>query len=198
MARRFTLLVRFHSRLNTRGWGLWFLFLGWKGKTIAVSISISLSAFLVLSLLGACIYYQRRRKRAKKEQNSEEVQLLDLGGQFCDDYNSEKLLGDKHTKSQDFPSIQLDLIRATTKHFSEENKLGEGGFGPVYKGILSDSKEIAVKRLSRSSGQGLQEFKNEVILIARLQHRNLVRLLGCCLEGDDSHSSSTSTYPTKA
>ncbi|CAL5410914.1 unnamed protein product [Camellia sinensis] len=91
----------------------------------------------------------KRRKRAKKETNSQEVQLLDLGGQFCDDYNSEKLLGDKHTKSQDFPSIQLDLIRAATKHFSGENKLGEGGFGPVYKGILSDGKEIAVKRLKK-------------------------------------------------
>ncbi|CAL5410896.1 unnamed protein product [Camellia sinensis] len=122
---------------------------GWKGKTITVSISISLSAFLVPSLLGACMYYQRRRKRAKTETNSQEVQLLDLGGQFCDDYNNEKLLGDKHTKSQDFPSIQLDLIRAATKHFSGENKLGEGGFGPVYKGILSDGKEIAVKRLKK-------------------------------------------------
>ncbi|KAL7244080.1 hypothetical protein ACSBR1_016333 [Camellia fascicularis] len=64
--------------------------------------------------------------------------------------------------------------------------LGKGGFGPVYKGTLPDGREIAVKRLSKTSSQGLKEFKNEVILIARLQHRNLVRVLGCCLEENES------------
>ncbi|KAJ7948538.1 receptor kinase 1 [Quillaja saponaria] len=66
-----------------------------------------------------------------------------------------------------------------------DNKLGEGGFGPVYKGKLGDGQEIAVKRLSRSSGQGLNEFKNEVILIAKLQHRNLVKLLRCCIQDEE-------------
>ncbi|GKE52383.1 mitogen-activated protein kinase kinase kinase, partial [Tanacetum coccineum] len=62
------------------------------------------------------------------------------------------------------------------------NKLGEGGFGPVYKGVLEEGQEIAVKRLSKSSRQGLDEFENEVICIAKLQHRNLVKLLGYCIE----------------
>nr|XP_018684746.1 PREDICTED: receptor-like serine/threonine-protein kinase SD1-8 isoform X3 [Musa acuminata subsp. malaccensis] len=66
-----------------------------------------------------------------------------------------------------------------------ENKLGEGGFGPVYKGKLEDEQEIAVKRLSKTSVQGLDEFMNEVVLIAKLQHRNLVRLLGCCIQGKE-------------
>uniref|UniRef100_A0A7N2QY38 Protein kinase domain-containing protein n=1 Tax=Quercus lobata TaxID=97700 RepID=A0A7N2QY38_QUELO len=79
----------------------------------------------------------------------------------------------------------LATIATATDNFSSNNKLGEGGFGLVYKGTLVDGKEIAVKRLSRSSGQGLNEFKNEVILIAKLQHRNLVRLLGYCIEGDE-------------
>ncbi|KAK8575313.1 hypothetical protein V6N12_062988 [Hibiscus sabdariffa] len=56
-----------------------------------------------------------------------------------------------------------------------DNKLGQGGFGPVYKGVLLNGKEIAVKRLSKHSGQGIQEFKNEIVLIAKLQHRNLPR-----------------------
>ncbi|XP_057450308.1 cysteine-rich receptor-like protein kinase 15 isoform X2 [Lotus japonicus] len=76
-------------------------------------------------------------------------------------------------------------IKAATGDFSDRNKLGQGGFGEVYKGVLSDGNEIAVKRLSRKSWQGMEEFKNEIMLIAKLQHRNLVRLLGCVLEGDE-------------
>ncbi|KAK3433336.1 hypothetical protein EUGRSUZ_D00850, partial [Eucalyptus grandis] len=78
--------------------------------------------------------------------------------------------------------FDLPTILTATNKFADTNKLGEGGFGPVYKGKLLDGKEIAVKRLSMRSSQGIEEFKNEVMLIAKLQHRNLVRLLGCCLE----------------
>uniref|UniRef100_A0A1S3YMP9 Cysteine-rich receptor-like protein kinase 10 n=1 Tax=Nicotiana tabacum TaxID=4097 RepID=A0A1S3YMP9_TOBAC len=82
-------------------------------------------------------------------------------------------------------SLQYDFstIRAATNNFSDVNKLGQGGFGPVYKGKLPNGQEVAVKRLSADSGQGDLEFKNEVLLVARLQHRNLVRLLGFCLYG---------------
>ncbi|KAF6168050.1 hypothetical protein GIB67_011435 [Kingdonia uniflora] len=64
-----------------------------------------------------------------------------------------------------------------TDNFSDANKLGEGGFRAVYKGTLPDGLEIAVKRLSKYSGQGSKEFQNEVVLLHTLQHRNLVRLL---------------------
>nr|XP_029146260.1 putative receptor-like protein kinase At4g00960 [Arachis hypogaea] len=79
--------------------------------------------------------------------------------------------------------FNLESIRDATNDFSDANKLGQGGFGAVYKGILTNGQEIAVKRLARSSGQGDLEFKNEVLLLAKLQHRNLVSLLGFCLEG---------------
>ncbi|KAF5820584.1 putative protein kinase RLK-Pelle-DLSV family [Helianthus annuus] len=76
-------------------------------------------------------------------------------------------------------------IKEATNDFSERNKLGEGGFGSVYKGLLQSGQDIAVKRLSKDSGQGETEFKNEVMLVAKLQHRNLVRLLGFSLEGTE-------------
>ncbi|KAG6675778.1 hypothetical protein I3842_15G121400 [Carya illinoinensis] len=81
--------------------------------------------------------------------------------------------------------FDFDIIRAATCDFSDANKVGKGGFGPVYEGKLPNGQEIAVKRLSRNSGQGNLEFKNEVVLVAKLQHRNLVRLLGFCLEGNE-------------
>ncbi|KAG6641606.1 hypothetical protein CIPAW_09G086200 [Carya illinoinensis] len=85
----------------------------------------------------------------------------------------------------DFPRIDFASIQAATDNFSDSNKLGEGGFGPVYKGILSDGKEVAVKRLSCCSEQGSEEFTNEVLLIMRLQHKNLVKLLGFCIDGEE-------------
>ncbi|XP_042475044.1 G-type lectin S-receptor-like serine/threonine-protein kinase At4g03230 [Macadamia integrifolia] len=88
-------------------------------------------------------------------------------------------------KSMDVPFFDFESIVAATQDFSNLNKLGQGGFGPVYKGKLMGGQEIAVKRLSKNSGQGLDEFKNEVLLIAKLQHRNLVKLLGYSIKGDE-------------
>ncbi|XP_061336708.1 G-type lectin S-receptor-like serine/threonine-protein kinase At4g27290 [Gastrolobium bilobum] len=101
-----------------------------------------------------------------------------------------KIFG-KHFKDRlrkediDLPTLDLAIITKATENFSSSNKLGEGGFGPVYKGKLNDEQLIAVKRLSKKSGQGIEEFKNEVVLIAKLQHRNLVKLLACCIQGEE-------------
>ncbi|KAM0853383.1 hypothetical protein ACQ4PT_051106 [Festuca glaucescens] len=75
-------------------------------------------------------------------------------------------------------------IKEATNNFSIDNKLGHGGFGPVYKGRLRSGLKIAVKRLETCSLQGLLEFQNEIQLIAKLQHKNVVKLLGCCTQGD--------------
>ncbi|KAL4619365.1 hypothetical protein ACB092_06G074000 [Castanea dentata] len=92
----------------------------------------------------------------------------------------------KRTKEDlDVPLFHFVTIVRSTNNFSGTNKIGEGGFGPVYKGELLLGQEIAVKRLSNSSSQGLEEFMNEVIMISKLQHRNLVKLLGCCIEGEE-------------
>uniref|UniRef100_A0A804K7D0 non-specific serine/threonine protein kinase n=1 Tax=Musa acuminata subsp. malaccensis TaxID=214687 RepID=A0A804K7D0_MUSAM len=91
----------------------------------------------------------------------------------------------RHISSSDLSVMDLSTIQAATNNFSKDNKLGEGGFGPVYRGVLFGGQEVAVKRLSTKSRQGNAEFKNEVELIAKLQHRNLVRLLGCCVSRDE-------------
>ncbi|BFG27553.1 hypothetical protein CerSpe_138270 [Prunus speciosa] len=84
-------------------------------------------------------------------------------------------------------SLQYDFetIRSATDNFTDANKLGRGGSGAVYKGRLLNGQPIAVKRLFKNSEQGDGEFKNEVMLLAQLQHRNLVRLLGYCLTTDE-------------
>uniref|UniRef100_A0A0E0ISZ9 non-specific serine/threonine protein kinase n=1 Tax=Oryza nivara TaxID=4536 RepID=A0A0E0ISZ9_ORYNI len=84
-----------------------------------------------------------------------------------------------------FSLFKFSKIKDATDNFSRENKLGEGGFGHVYKGRLTTNQDIAVKRLAPNSAQGFKEFKNEIKLIACLQHRNLVRLLGCCIKSKE-------------
>ncbi|KAK1406571.1 hypothetical protein QVD17_42004 [Tagetes erecta] len=88
-------------------------------------------------------------------------------------------------ETMELPLFAFSTITNATSNFSPNNKLGEAGFGLVYKGVLEEGQEIAVKRLSRNSSQGLDEFKNEVICISKLQHRNLVKLLECCIHADE-------------
>ncbi|EOA37487.1 hypothetical protein CARUB_v10011641mg [Capsella rubella] len=102
-----------------------------------------------------------------------------LGGKEVDE--NEELRGlDLQTGS-----FTLKQIRRATNNFDPENKIGEGGFGPVYKGVLADGMTIAVKQLSSKSKQGNREFVTEIGMISALQHPNLVKLYGCCIEGKE-------------
>ncbi|XP_064957328.1 cysteine-rich receptor-like protein kinase 6 [Musa acuminata AAA Group] len=135
---------------------------GKEGKTKKTTIAISVSAVSAILLISIfCTWYRRSRKRAVKSP-----------------YQT-----DSEQATQVFESLlfRLSILRVATGDFAEANKLGEGGFGAVYKGLLPDGRVIAVKRLL-NSGQGLGELKNELLLVAKLQHRNLVKLLGVCLE----------------
>ncbi|CAA7040628.1 unnamed protein product [Microthlaspi erraticum] len=119
-------------------------------------------------LIVACLYILLTRNKRKEKQRRE--------GKYVEE-----------NKIKDAQLLQFDFdsIRLATNDFSCDNQLGEGGFGAVYKGVLDFGEEIAVKRLSMRSGQGDNEFINEVSLVAKLQHRNLVRLLGFCLYGQE-------------
>ncbi|KAK2452476.1 putative receptor protein kinase [Trifolium repens] len=132
-----------------------------KSHTITIiAITVPIGSVMVLILI--CLYLRVRKpsKRFRiKEEEDDEIEI------------SESL------------QFNFDTIKEATDDFSDSNILGQGGFGTVYRGRLPNGQEIGVKRLSRDSGQGDLEFKNEVLLVAKLQHRNLVRLLGFCIEG---------------
>ncbi|KQJ87918.2 hypothetical protein BRADI_4g14220v3 [Brachypodium distachyon] len=99
--------------------------------------------------------------------------------------HEEELVWGLEGANSEFTFFDFSQVSDATSAFSDENKLGQGGFGPVYKGQFPDGREVAIKRLASHSGQGFMEFKNEVQLIAKLQHTNLVRLLGCCSQADE-------------
>ncbi|KAJ0264080.1 leucine-rich repeat receptor-like serine/threonine-protein kinase [Hirschfeldia incana] len=93
---------------------------------------------------------------------------------------------EKDFKNLDYQisSFSLRQIKVATNNFDPANKIGEGGFGPVHKGTLTDGTVMAVKQLSSKSKQGNREFLNEIAMISALQHPHLVKLYGCCVEGD--------------
>ncbi|KAL6643359.1 hypothetical protein ACP70R_019024 [Stipagrostis hirtigluma subsp. patula] len=93
--------------------------------------------------------------------------------------------GRRKAGPQELQGEELVLDGKNSDNFSDDNKLGQGGFGAVYKGQFAEGLEVAVKRLASHSRQGFTEFKNEVQLIAKLQHSNLVRLLGCCSQEEE-------------
>ncbi|CAN1265469.1 Cysteine-rich receptor-like protein kinase 43, partial [Linum perenne] len=107
-----------------------------------------------------------------------------IGGKLSSHSRRAKADGDDAEISNDlfFP---LRTLQIATNFFSDLNQLGHGGFGPVFKGLMPNGQEIAVKQLSMNSRQGVREFTNEVKLLLRIQHKNLVTLLGCCVEGPE-------------
>ncbi|XP_040375570.1 uncharacterized protein LOC112166064 [Rosa chinensis] len=134
-------------------------FLSKKGMLLILVVSIAL---ILLFVFFGCWYSKRKKKYRQMEGKH-----------------------DSSTTHHDLPFFELKSLVAATDNFSDANKLGEGGFGSVYKGLLATGQEVAVKRLSKNSGQGLEQFKNEVMLIAKLQHRNLVRLFGYCIHAEE-------------
>ncbi|GAY33772.1 hypothetical protein CUMW_007960, partial [Citrus unshiu] len=124
------------------------------GLIVGIAVPLGILGSVVISI----VFYIRREK-----DNDDEEVLVGIG-----------------SKPNIFSYAEL---RSATKDFDPSNKLGEGGYGPVYKGTLSDGRVIAVKQLSIASHQGKNQFVNEIATISAVQHRNLVRLYGCCIEG---------------
>ncbi|KAM0913133.1 hypothetical protein ACQ4PT_012353 [Festuca glaucescens] len=143
-------------------------------KTGALKIALPVLACL---LIPVCIYLFWLLKSRGKHQTNEPMDFA-IPEQLA---NSDEL----YNQNSEFLQISFEDIIPATNGFSDSNVLGKGGFGIVYKGTLKGGKEVAIKRLTKCSDQGIKHFKNEVVLIAKLQHQNLVRLLGYCIRGDE-------------
>ncbi|KAG2332697.1 hypothetical protein Bca52824_003877 [Brassica carinata] len=164
-----------------------------------VIIGTSLASGVIV--VAACGLLVRRivKKRRGRKKGTEAEKIFE---------RVEALAGGDKGRMKELPLFEFQVLAAATDNFSLSNKLGQGGFGPVYKvsvnsyrlcqtprtlltcylclqGKLQEGQEIAVKRLSQASGQGLEELVNEVVVISKLQHRNLVKLLGCCIEREE-------------
>uniref|UniRef100_A0ACD5ZDH1 Uncharacterized protein n=1 Tax=Avena sativa TaxID=4498 RepID=A0ACD5ZDH1_AVESA len=131
---------------------------------LVVAIAVIASA-APLAVIVAWYYIWRRRTRKRAAKT-----LVRKSTSSDDARNIESLL------------LDLSTLKAATDDFAEHKRLDEGGFGVVYKGDLPQGQEIAVKRLSQTSRQGIEELKSELLLVAKLHHKNLVRLIGVCLE----------------
>ncbi|KAJ8753127.1 hypothetical protein K2173_017685 [Erythroxylum novogranatense] len=148
---------------------------GKRKSLIHILIGLAI-AFLLISMVMFCCF-QRKVLKSKGILTTISRSLPILKISTC-----------AENVNSDAPSLRaysFDDIKVATDNFSNKKKLGEGGFGPVYQGKLPKGKQIAVKRLSKTSHQGVEEFKNEVTLTARLQHVNLARVLGFCTEREE-------------
>ncbi|GAV83940.1 LRR_1 domain-containing protein/Pkinase_Tyr domain-containing protein/Malectin domain-containing protein/LRR_4 domain-containing protein [Cephalotus follicularis] len=132
--------------------------IGQKKSSTGLIVGISVSVGVVSLILILAVCYIRRK---------------------IDDDDEEVLLGMASRPN----TFSYSELKTATENFSASNKLGEGGYGPVYKGKLSDGRVIAVKQLAVASRQGKSQFVAEIATISAVQHRNLVKLYGCCIEG---------------
>nr|BAJ94363.1 predicted protein [Hordeum vulgare subsp. vulgare] len=143
---------------------------------------IALSVAAPVALVALCCFIVCCCRLRKRQTKKGKVALHEKSSH---QFQGDELVWEMEAELSEFSVYEFHQILEATDNFSEENKLGEGGFGPVYKGHFPEGIEIAVKRLDSDSDQGFIEFKNEVELIAKLQHRNLVRLMGCCSQGEE-------------
>ncbi|KAK7328008.1 hypothetical protein VNO77_22102 [Canavalia gladiata] len=160
-----------------------------KKKNVGKIAGIVVTVAIIILGVTIFILWKKRKLQSSSNENTGQNGNFDRGEAtllheaiFSNnrDHSDERKMDDL-----ELPLFDFSTIKEATNYFSLANKLGEGGFGSVYRGKLMNGQEIAVKRLSTNSGQGSEEFKNEVRSIAKVQHRNLVRLFGCCIEKDE-------------
>uniref|UniRef100_A0A0D9WYW7 Protein kinase domain-containing protein n=1 Tax=Leersia perrieri TaxID=77586 RepID=A0A0D9WYW7_9ORYZ len=161
------------------------------GRVLAITLPI-VGAILALVVLTCFCFWRRTSARKDssmpfKTPTSKALVRFSLASRSgnCPFLRLTELTNPDEIQSIDSILIPLSTLRIAADNFAERNKLGEGGFGVVYKGVLPEGQEIAIKRLSQGSRQGIEELKAELVLVAKLRHKNLVSLIGVCLEEDE-------------
>ncbi|KAJ0638333.1 putative protein kinase RLK-Pelle-L-LEC family [Helianthus annuus] len=140
-------------------------------KVKNMKVRLIVGMWVAIMFMAVLIFVMRRWKRKKSWENEEDEHEFDVEMNKVFEMGT----GPKRISYQ-------KLVRSTC-NFAENQKLGEGGFGGVYKGFFKESStHVAVKRVSTSSRQGIKEYASEVMIISRLRHRNLVQLIGWCHE----------------
>ncbi|CAL5367325.1 unnamed protein product [Camellia sinensis] len=138
---------------------------GNKERSIILVVAVVVAFILVVGVVLGVRWRRKRDDKMEKTMMMEEECYEDNGFRFF--------------------LYDLDVLVAATDNFSSTNRLGGGGFGSVYRGRVHSGEEIAVKKLTAGSTQGMKEFLNEVKLLQKIQHRNLVWLLGCCVQAKE-------------
>ncbi|KAD2803940.1 hypothetical protein E3N88_37317 [Mikania micrantha] len=138
------------------------------GRIIVIVVSVVSSVVVLTVVLMIVLYIRKHRYVQQKRKGYYDVEKM------------AKILNDSSL------NFKYSAIEKATGNWDEANKLGQGGFGTVYKGVLSDGREIAVKRLFFNNKFRAADFYNEVNMISSVEHKNLVRLLGCSCSGPES------------
>lgn len=158
--------VAFFSADQTVDLGIYLGRSGGSRKKRGIIIGCVIGAVVVLLILSLLVFLWKAKSRRRED------------GWKGDILGATELRGPMNFRYRD--------LKSATKNFNQENKLGEGGFGDVYKGTLKNKKVVAVKRLAVSQTESAKaSFQSEVKLISNVHHRNLVRLLGCCSKSHD-------------
>ncbi|KAK1418263.1 hypothetical protein QVD17_27406 [Tagetes erecta] len=146
-----------------------------KNSKVSLVVGLVVGISVTITLLGVVLVFVLSRKKKKKKKKNSEEESEEAGFEVAINNEYQMGTGPKRFSYRD--------IAQSTDNFAENMKLGEGGFGGVYRGLLKDSNTyVAVKRVSKSSKQGINEYASEVRIIGRLRHRNLVKLMGWCHE----------------
>lgn len=155
-------------------------------KHVGVIVGVSIGAFVAVMLAGILCLLCRKRRRLALQRHSKTWIPLSTNGGISQSMGSKYSNGTTVNAISNYGyRIPFAAVQEATNNFDESWVIGIGGFGKVYKGVLSDGTKVAVKRGNPRSQQGLAEFQTEIEMLSQFRHRHLVSLIGYCDEKNE-------------